>query len=42
MWDEKGPAKLYAALKDDILDFIHHAQIVRKLKTFFQNAIHLI
>jgi hypothetical protein len=28
MWDEKGPAKLYAALKDDILDFIHQAQIV--------------
>ncbi len=26
LWDEKGAAKVYAALRDDILDFIKQAQ----------------
>ncbi|MEQ2186005.1 hypothetical protein GOODEAATRI_024293 [Goodea atripinnis] len=30
LWDDKGPAKIHQALKEDILDFIKQAQAVRK------------
>ncbi|EEC20228.1 cullin, putative, partial [Ixodes scapularis] len=30
LWDERGPSKLYAALQEDILEFISIAQRVRK------------
>lgn len=29
LWDDKGPAKIHQALKEDILDFIKQAQAVR-------------
>lgn len=28
LWDDKGPAKIHQALKEDILDFIKQAQAV--------------
>lgn len=28
LWDDKGPAKIHQALKEDILDFIKQAQTV--------------
>ncbi|CAM6031267.1 unnamed protein product, partial [Sphagnum compactum] len=28
LWDEKGPLKLHSNLREDILDFIHFAQVV--------------
>lgn len=31
LWDDKGPAKIHQALKEDILDFIKQAQAVRHL-----------
>lgn len=31
LWDDKGPAKIHQALKEDILDFIKQAQAVRKI-----------
>lgn len=31
LWDDKGPAKIHQALKEDILDFIKQAQAVRCL-----------
>lgn len=30
LWDDKGPAKIHQALKEDILDFIKQAQAVRR------------
>lgn len=28
LWDDKGPAKIHQALKEDILDFIKQTQVV--------------
>ncbi|XP_040338769.1 cullin-5 [Herpailurus yagouaroundi] len=33
LWDDKGPAKIHQALKEDILEFIKQAQAVRRLST---------
>ena len=33
LWDEKGPPKVHQALREDILTFINHAQMV----ILFQN-----
>jgi len=32
LWDDKGPAKIHQALKEDILDFIKQAQAVREIQ----------
>lgn len=32
LWDDKGPAKIHQALKEDILDFIKQAQVVREVQ----------
>lgn len=34
LWDDKGPAKIHQALKEDILDFIKQAQAVRPVYMF--------
>lgn len=34
LWDDKGPAKIHQALKEDILDFIKQAQAVRTVYYF--------
>lgn len=34
LWDDKGPAKIHQALKEDILDFIKQAQAVRTVYHF--------
>lgn len=36
LWDDKGPAKIHQALKEDILDFIKQAQAVSLLVFFFR------
>ncbi len=35
LWDDKGPAKIHQALKEDILDFIKQAQAVCTVYQFF-------
>lgn len=35
LWDDKGPAKIHQALKEDILDFIKQAQAVSKVCMFW-------
>lgn len=35
LWDDKGPAKIHQALKEDILDFIKQAQAVRRPARLF-------
>lgn len=41
LWDDKGPAKIHQALKEDILDFIKQAQAV-SLHVFILKLITLI
>lgn len=31
LWDDKGPAKIHQALKEDILEFIKQAQAVSSI-----------
>lgn len=38
LWDDKGPAKIHQALKEDILDFIKQAQAVRPEPEIFVPA----
>lgn len=41
LWDDKGPAKIHQALKEDILDFIKQAQAVsgEYLVCFHDNVV---
>uniref|UniRef100_A0A2K6GIS4 Cullin-5 n=1 Tax=Propithecus coquereli TaxID=379532 RepID=A0A2K6GIS4_PROCO len=38
LWDDKGPAKIHQALKEDILEFIKQAQAVSSLTVIFFNS----
>ena len=34
LWDDKGPAKIHQALKEDILEFIKQAQAVSSVSLY--------
>lgn len=35
LWDDKGPAKIHQALKEDILEFIKQAQAVSSASLYY-------
>ncbi|XP_021330127.2 cullin-5 isoform X3 [Danio rerio] len=42
LWDDKGPAKIHQALKEDILDFIKQAQAMENIIVFLSLCVRVL